>query len=192
MEQCLSNTLDCPAALSSGEIDSMRVGDIGGRGRIYDKDGRLILLQGEIILKEVHDDNLIAVKGKGRIFRKRLIGATKERGTTYLTNRRLVFIRKPDAWLRFKTYGTPLGMGTAAAEALKARDILKFEAMEFLEVYYSEVKSFKSRGSKWADLFLMDDDGIPVRVMLDRRDRNDDKLLLLEQLLLEEGAKRVS
>lgn len=169
----------------------MRVGDIGGLGSIYDEAGNIILKDEEKVVLESPQDNLLVIKGKSRLFGKTLLDMTKERGTLYLTDRRIVFLRKPDPWLKLRTYGNAFGLGTAAAEAMKARDILRHQGMQFLEVYYSEIKSFKSKTAKWADLYLEDKDGVPIRIMLDRRNRKDDKFVLLEKLLLDAGTKKI-
>ncbi len=170
----------------------MRVGNIGGLGSVYDHNGNPILHENEDIVREISEDNILVLKGEGRLRSKTLLDTTKERGTLYLTDRRLIFLRRPDEWKKFYTYGNPFGMDVAFSEASYARELEKAGGMEYLELDYGEVKSFKSKKAKWADLHLQDRDGIPIRVMLDRRDRKDDKLVLLEELLIRAGAQKLS
>ncbi len=170
----------------------MRAGDLSGLGSLYDENGNILLLMDEEVLRKIPNDNVMAIRGKGRLRGKTLLDITKEKGTMYLTNKRLVYLRHPDPWLKIRTYGTALGMGTAVSEAAKARDLKRLGGMQYLEVYYSEVKSFKSKKGKWAELYLDDEDGVPIRVLLDRRGRQDDKILLLEELLTRAGAEKLS
>lgn len=169
----------------------MRVGNLSGLGSVYDQEGNPIFVEGEELVREVPNDNILVMKGKGRLRSKTLLDTTKEKGTIYLTDRRLIFLRKPDPALKFRTYGNPFALGAAYSEAAYARGLRKVGGMEYLEVYYTEVRSFKSKKSKWTDLHVEGQDGIPVRVLLDRRDRRDDKLALLEELLLKAGASRI-
>ncbi len=168
----------------------MKVGNLSGLGSVYDEKGNPILLEGEALIREVPEDNILVIEGKGRLRSKTLLNSTKEKGTVYLTDRRFIFLRKPDPKLKFRTYGNPFTLATAHSEAAYARDLLKAGGMEYLEIYYTEVKSFKTKKSKYTDLHLESEAGTLVRVLLDRRDRGDDKLVIMEKMLIEAGAQK--
>lgn len=170
----------------------MRVGNLSGLGAVYDTEGNPILQDGEEVLREVARDNLLVRKGKSRLFGDTLLDFTKEKGTLYLTNRRLIFLRTPDEWKKFRTYGHITSMDLAFSEASYARELKAKGGMEYVELPYTDVESFKAKKGKWADLHLCDEDGVPLRVMLDRRDRKDDKIKVLEDLLLEAGAEKLN
>ncbi len=170
----------------------MRVGDIGGLDDIYDNSGKLILKQGEQVLRKVENDNIDVYRGKFGLTARTLLGHTKEKGTLYLTDRRLVFIRNPDPWLAFQTYGTPFELATGLGKARYARDLKSLGLRSFVEISYSEVRSFRSKKGKWAELRLEDSDGVLVRVDLDRCGKEDDKIALLNNLLKKAGARELS
>lgn len=171
----------------------MRVGDLGGLNDIYDENGELVLNPGERILKMLEGDNIDIWKGRHALRAKVLIGSTKEKGTIYITDKRLVFIRTPDPWLYYKTYSTPFALAEGIAGGLYSRDLKKLGLKVFAEIPYREVKSFKShKKGKWMELRLEDQEGIPIRVDLVRLNRNDDKILLLEELLNETGATKTN
>ncbi len=170
----------------------MRVGDLGGLGDIYDDSGELVLEEGERVLRKVENDDIHAWEGKHVLTGKILLGYSREKGTLYLTDRRLVFIRTPDAWLAFKTHGTPLELAAGVSNARRSRDLQKLGLRIFLELYYSEIRSFKSKTGKWAELRLEDEDGIPIRVDISRHGESDDKIVLLEELLRKAGVRKLN
>ena len=113
----------------------MRYGDLGGRGRVYDDTGKPILLKSE------------AVKGKAVLrfgVYKSLLSSKPfildfYEGTVYLTDRRIVGIRKPDpkaAALARLSY-------TADMDVLETADrmklVLEKGGFEFFSVGFDEI-----------------------------------------------------
>lgn len=170
----------------------MRAGDLGGLNEIYDVDGALILNKGERLLLKSAEDNIDLWKGKHGLLSRTLVARTKEKGTLYLTDKRLVFIRTPDPWLYYKTYGTPLGLSEGIPGAMKARDLRKLGLRVFAEIPYREVIAFKShKKGKWIELRLEDQDRVPVRADINRLGKDDGKISLLEEMLLKAGARKL-
>ncbi len=168
------------------------MGDLGGLEEIYDEEGRLMLKEDEEILRKVDNDNINVWKGKHGLTGKTLLGYSKEKGTMYLTDRRLVFIRTPDPWLALKTHGTPLELAGGITGSLYAKDLKRLGLRHFVELYYSEVVTYKSKKGKWAELRLDDTDGVPIRVDISRRGKHDDKIVLLEELLRKAGSRKLN
>jgi hypothetical protein len=169
----------------------MQVGDIAGRGTIYDEDGNLILRKDERILRKVENDDILVWKGKRVLTSKDLFHYSKEKGTMYLTTERLVFVRTPDPWLAFKSYSTPFELHVGVTDSLYAKGLKRLGLKSYVELYYREVKTFKSKKGKSATLKLEDADGVPIHVAIDRLNKNDDKIIVLERLLLQAGAKKI-
>ncbi len=170
----------------------MRIGDLEGLNEIYDAKGNPVLKPGEQILRRINGDNIYVWKGKRALSGKVLIGSTKEKGTLYLTDTRLIFIRTPDPALYLKTYGDPLSLSEGVSGSLKARDLKALGLKVFAELPYQEVRSFKShRRGKWMELRLDDEQGIPIRMNLVRRKKDDDKILVLEEMLVKHGAGKL-
>lgn len=170
----------------------MRIGNLSGLGSVYDHDGNPILREGEEVHRTVTDDNVLVAKGKSRLHSETLLDITKEKGTLYVTENRLIFLRTPDEWKKFMTYGNIIGMDLAFSESSYARELKAKGGMEYLELHYNEVESFKTKKTKSATLHLRDPDGDLIRVMLNRRDRKDDKLVVLEELLLKAGIEKLN
>ncbi len=117
----------------------MRYGDLGGRGSVYDRDGKPVLLKGEV------------VKGRAglRFGVYRSLLASKPfildfyEGTVYLTDRRIVGIRKPDpkaAALARLSY-------TADMDVLETADrmkmVLEKGGFEFFSVGFDEIRKIR-------------------------------------------------
>lgn len=170
----------------------MRVGNLSGLGSVYGSDGSPILEDEERVVCEASGDNILVLRGEGRLRSETILDHTKEKGTLYLTNRRLIFLRTPDEWKKLYTYGNPLGTATAFSEASYAQELKDKGGMEYLELQYEEVKAFRGKKGKWTNLYLQDSEGVKVEVLLARRDRKDDKLVVLEELLLKAGAEKLN
>lgn len=168
----------------------MRAGDLNGLHDVYDDNGVLIMKDGERLLRKIDGDNVDIWKGKHGILSKTLVPGTKEKGTLYITDQRLVFIRTPDPWLYYKTYSTPFALPEGISGAMKARDLKSMGLKVFAEIPLQDVKSFKShKKGKWMRLWLEDPDGTPIQVYIERLNKKDDKVLILEETLVKAGAR---
>lgn len=171
----------------------MKAGDLGGLHEIYDEAGNLIMKPGERLVRKSEGDNIDIWKGRHGLFSKTLVARTKEKGTIYITDRRLVFIRGPDPWLYLKTYSDPFSLPEGLTGSMYAGNLKKLGLKVFAEIPYNEVSSFRShKNGKWMELRLENKDGIPIRADVNRLNKDDDKILLLEKILLKAGAKKLN
>lgn len=111
----------------------------------------------------------------------------------FLTDKRLVFIRSPDPGLYFKTYSTPFALPEGISGAVYAKNLKKLGLRIFAEISYGEVKTFKShRNGKWIRLWMEDNDGTPIQAYFERQNKHDNRVNLLEGLLLRAGATKIN
>lgn len=192
MEWRLSYTVDCSLAWELNRVLKMKAGDAEGLHAIYDESGGLILAREEHLVRKSEGDNIDIWKGKHGLFSKTLLPRTKEKGTLYVTNKRLVFIREPDPHLYYKTYSDPFSLPEGLAGSRYANSIRKLGLRIYAEISFDEVTSLKSHPKgKWIEIHLKDDDGIPIRADIYRLNNDDDKIPILEALLIEAGAEKV-
>ncbi len=157
-------------------------GELNGKDVVYDRDGRLILTSAETILLVSPEQNMYVECLEPKIKDSTIFQATKEEGSLYITNRRLVFIRKPDPWRAAWRDLTPFGVGDAAAKALRAKDLRALGAFEYFEVPLTEITSFNVKRGKYATI-IASDDHTKLRIEIDRKNSQDRKLVLLQQLI---------
>lgn len=171
----------------------MRVGDLGGKDEVYDEEGDLILKPGEQLVQRSDGDNIDVWKGRHGLSSKTLVTRTEEKGTMFITDRRLVFIREPDPSLYYKSHSDPFSLPEGLAGSRYAADLKGLGLRIFAEIPYDEVISFRShRKGKWIELRLEDEEGVPVRADINRLGKDDNKVRILEELLLQAGAKKLN
>jgi hypothetical protein len=123
----------------------MNIGDIDGKGKIYDGNGNLILKQGERLLsKKIDTECMIRKRGRlGRIGEKRVF--LRGKGTLYRTNKRFVFLRMP---MKLKQVASPVFggpnipnlVGIPVREEDKSQDE---NFMAYFEIYLDEISCEK-------------------------------------------------
>jgi hypothetical protein len=102
----------------------------------------------------------------------------------FITNRRVLFLRKPDPFGAAKYDAYPLGMADAVANAIRARDLKKMHALEFCEVDLAEVEGFWVKKRDYGVLFLKSDPSVTRKAIMHRRGSTDRKFQVLRDLLL--------
>ncbi len=156
------------------------IGDTSGRNIIYDDKGELVLRAGEKILSSSTDE-AIFVKTVSTSNSKTLMGYTKEPNRLYITNQRLVFVRKPNPFEAARYNINPLGLGDAVVNALRARKLRRSGACEYVEIPLRSIRQVTIRKGKYATLSVIDGSDF-YEVQLDRKKSNDSKLKLLWRL----------
>ncbi len=156
------------------------VGQLDGLNRIYDRDGQLIVQANEKILSRSTGESIF-VKQVLSDSSATVVERTKEPAWLYVTDRRIVFIRKPEPFEAARYSLNPLGLGDAVDKALKARQLRKAGAYEYVEVIYHNIRQFKVRKRKYANLLVVDGTEI-YEIHLDQRSKTDNKLRLIWQL----------
>ncbi len=161
----------------------MRVGHIEGRGEVYDDNGRPVLQPLESLLRQVSDDNVDVSEGSNIWNMKTIFDSTAEKGTLFLTNQRIIFIRKPDPFLAAKDNAYPLGMPDALADAWKAQTLKRLHAYGFCEILLSDIEGFWVKKRTYGVLFLKSHSKGTRKAVLYQRGKADDKFVVLRQLL---------
>ena len=122
----------------------MRAGSLNGRGDIYDNDGHLILRPEETLVRVVPRAIALVLPRWGRLVRGRaVIDTYAGEGSWFVTDRRMVFIRKPDSkgarrWLR-----TPTTFPDGVEEVLRVRQVRREGGFDYCEILYDEVRFYK-------------------------------------------------
>ncbi len=121
----------------------LRIGHLDGKNRIYDSDGELILKESERLLGRYVKVELDIKKG----WRMWMVESvfTREAGavTCYITDRRIVCIRRPDVHKAGAYLMTPYGAAEGIADMYKARKILEAGGFEFCEFMPDEIRFYK-------------------------------------------------
>ena len=153
-------------AFGGGRI--MRVGHLDGRGIVYrvvseiDPGGDAVNFAADLITEEgervlsVHPNVFFHIRsGWGRTSGKvKLEGAHGIKsefdsavgvGSLFFTDRRIVFIRRPDPYEIKRVYYTYLDAPVAIADLLRARDILNNLGLEFVEVRFCDIVKIRKR-----------------------------------------------
>ncbi len=164
----------------------VRFGDLSGKNVVYDDDGRLILGTNETILLLSPEHNIYAECPAPKRKNQRILEPSKEEGLLYITNQRLVFIRKPDAWLAAWRDLTPVLISNAPAKALMAKDLKAMKGCYYLEVPFREIVSFAVRRNRYATIIAVAGT-LKVLVEVYRKGRRDSKLAVLQETILKEN-----
>ncbi len=160
----------------------VRFGELSGKDIVYDHDGKLILRSGETVMLVSSERNVYVRDLESGSRGSRILEPTKEDGSLYITNLRVAFIRTPDPWRAAWGDLTPFGVADAVAKAARARDLRSLGAFEYFEVPLSEITSFTVKRRKYATIIASDGHN-KLRIEIDRKNSQDQKLVLLEQLI---------
>jgi hypothetical protein len=159
----------------------VRIGDIDGKGKIYDVRGELILKKGETIIRIFENEDIYAQRGYGIVGSRIVFLREGGKGRLYVTNLRVIFLRRPnpDAYSDFSVLSAP----STAANILRAKDLSRRGAMEFLEFNLNEVVRHTLKRKKYATYYLKTQKGNEYVVHLDRTSKSDNKLEVIRNLI---------
>ncbi len=143
----------------------MKVGDIDGLGSVYSEWGGLLCGEREQVIGEAEAWEMEARTPWRRVLPGMLFsgfgGPTSSK--LYVTNVRIVLIRKVDAWRELKGEMSPLGLPKAADKSTKLRRLQARGAMQFCEIWPSRFRVARirkfTRPRSLIDIFLIGDDG---------------------------------
>jgi hypothetical protein len=149
----------------------MRIGDIDGFNEVYTPQGILILEANEELLFKF-PNRMLEVDTQWRLFFVNYVFPPRwGEGTLYITDRRIVFIRRPlDAWLIKFTF--PLYRAIDYDTALidkgieHSRRVNAQEGFDFVEIRYEHI-AFVRKGLLYRRLCILDD-GKHYQSYLDR------------------------
>ncbi len=166
---------------------AIKSGDIDGLSRVYSEWGGLICEVNERILREASGWEMEVRSPWRRVMPGLLFtgfgGPTSS--SLYITNERIVLIRKIDSWRELKGELSPLGIPKALEKEAKLRKLVASGARQFCELWparlhLSRMKRF-SRPRSVIDLFLAGDDGKQYAVTFWRPQGTDEDTLTLIQ-----------
>lgn len=125
----------------------MRIGDIDGKGKIYDDEGHLILEEGEILHSQI-SKTLITIGRGWSPFGKILFDGSYGNGTIFLTDKRIVFIRRPDVKSIKTSHWLQPDFGSGEVEEkdkaiAHANRLNAFQAFDYLEIRYEDIALIK-------------------------------------------------
>ncbi len=157
----------------------MRLGDIDGKGVIYDDSGQMLIHDGECLTK-TQDGLCVGVYKKHKAGWKVIF--MDGPGCFAITNLRTVFIREPKSYPGGddKVAKRLYSMSDGQYWPDKADKAKEAGAMEFFEVLHDEVKKIK-HGSKDSSIFV-EIEGEKHKIVVD-----NDIAKILEDLLKEGG-----
>lgn len=135
----------------------MRSGDIDGKGIIYDHYGRLVTYEGESLVRVVRNTVGYVLPNWGSWVRGRaVINTFSGKGDWWITDKRVVFIRKPNSKGVKRWRTTPLEVAGGLDEILRIRYVLRNGGYDYCEVLYDDVRFYKMhRNRKRGELLLM-------------------------------------
>ena len=124
----------------------MRVGSLDGKGVFYSDDGRPILKPGETLIRVVTDAYAQVIPGWGRILAGKgpvLIDGYAGKGTWYITNERMLFIRKPDSKNAKRWLMNPIEFADGVDEVLRVRHVNQAGGFDYCEVLWDDVRFYR-------------------------------------------------
>ena len=140
----------------------MKYGDIEGKGKIYSDSGNIILNPGERVVK-----SFCGILHRGWV-RYKLGWRTimfKGYGSIDLTNKRVVYIEKPEFIEKIHTFNLDHELGDFGGwdyHAHRMRRAARLQALMFFELQYNEITGFKHK----ADLSTMFTDDVSHKYKL--------------------------
>ena len=148
----------------------MKLGHVDGKNRIYDPDGNLILQPSEKLLGKYENVFLDISKAWRVWFVDSIFPGEAGRVVCYLTNRRIVFIRRPDVHKAGAYLMTPYGATQAIADRYKARMILKAGGFEYCEISADNFRFYKK--FRTGLNLLLNDDGQKYGAFIMTKDKS--------------------
>jgi hypothetical protein len=118
----------------------LKIGNCDGKKTVYDPKGNLILKKGERILYKKFTNWFFVYNQWRHFWVDILIDGNDGWGKLFITNKRIVFIRKPDQnsilWSR------SVGMGLGSGKAILAAQILREFGYEYCQIDWEDCVSY--------------------------------------------------
>jgi len=112
----------------------MKIGHLDGKGIVYDSEGTVILDKDERLTGRF-ENVFLDITGAWRTWCVRnVFPGEPGRTVCYVTDRRIVFVRRPDVYKAGAYLMTPLGAPQGAADMYKASMILRAGGFEYCEL----------------------------------------------------------
>lgn len=163
----------------------VRAGDLDGLGRVYSEWGGLLITTDEQLIRTA-DDWEMDVRSPWRSVLPGMIfmGFTSPTSSKlFVTNKRIVLVRKIDTWRELKGELTPLGLPKAAEREIVLRKLQARGARQFCEIWPSQLRIAKvkrhGRPAHSVDLFLVGNDGKQYAVSFFRPKGSEPELVPL-------------
>lgn len=129
----------------------MKVGDIDGVDTIYTENGELILRPNEKNLYSESNSHALDVNTNWKPWGKCVYDSNAGDGNFYITDQRLVHIRKPNPWKAAKGDATLLGLPRAIAKYMRTKDLENLNVCEYCEIEYNDIKKYRAKHSIFGD-----------------------------------------
>lgn len=122
-------------------------GDLQGLGRVYSREGTLILAKDEAIIRQASGWDMDVMSPWRRLMPGVIFAGydSKAQSRLYITNQRIALIREIDAWREVKGEYTILGTPNAAAKQLDLGEKKRLGARQFCVLYPRELRATKSK-----------------------------------------------
>jgi len=144
----------------------MRIGHVEGKGIIYDSNGELMLEEGEQFIR-TYRNYYMTVTTRWRSWGCNIaFDGNAGKGSVFVTDRRLVFVRTPNPFETLKQDSTPYGLPTGVAKSMRAKWILQAEGKEYCEVKYDDIVAYKKK--RWGLRFFVLVDGKEYKTGADK------------------------
>ena len=163
----------------------VRTGDYKGLGRIYDRQGGLIVGGSESVLKIAENWDFDVMSPWRQVLPHVVFEGFggKAKSRLWVTTERLVLIREIDLWRQLKGELTPLGLPNAAEKEARLKRVIAAGARQFCEIRPANLRVVKSkalnRRRSWLDMQLMGIDGRQYAVTNRKTDGRDTETLAL-------------
>jgi len=144
----------------------MRIGHVEGRGIIYDDNGELILEDGEHLVR-TYRNYYATITTRWRSWGKNIaFDGNAGKGSVFVTDKRLVFVRVPNPFETLKQDSTPYALPTGMAKSMRAKWILQAGGKEYCEVRYEDIVGYRKK--RWGAQFFLLVDGKEYRTGADK------------------------
>ena len=121
----------------------MKIGHLDGKDRIYDSEGELILKANERLHGRYQNVFLDITNAWRTWLVGCLFAGDAGRMICYITDQRIVFVRRPDVHKAGAYLMTPYGAAEGIADMYKARKILEKGGFEYCEILPDDVRFFR-------------------------------------------------
>jgi len=140
----------------------MRIGHLDGKNSVYDVEGQLILDSDEVLLSRHIGVDLNVTKSWRTWFMNSVIETEAGSFSCFMTDKRLVFIRRPDQWKASAYLMTPYGAPGGIADSYRAKEIAEAGGYEYYEVGLEDIKHYKTYPN-CVDILVLSSDGVKHR-----------------------------
>jgi len=134
----------------------MRIGHIDGMGVVYDSEGEMILQSSERLIGRYSRVPLEVSDHWREWFVKSLFAMQGGDATCFLTDRRAVFVRRPEVFKSGEYLVTPYGAAEGISKMYRAKMILQAGGCEYCEISAEDLRFYKKHRTG-ISILLMDD-----------------------------------